>query len=67
MDCQNASTAEPHPQTIPTIVSGPDIITDAAADAIADLLLDRWFAQRTGPLRDAEPSEPQTRSTESAS
>lgn len=66
--CQRVSNADPKQQPIPTIVNGADRITDDAADAIADLLIDRWFAQQTQPLRDAEFScDSDTHSTETAS
>ena len=35
---------------IPVTVNGTDEITDAAVDALADLLLDRWFGLRRPAL-----------------
>ena len=52
---------------IPAAVNGDDVISDDAADALADFLLDRWFAKQTQPLRDADPCESDARSTEAAS
>ncbi|MCP4511292.1 MAG: hypothetical protein GY826_33400, partial [Fuerstiella sp.] len=35
---------------IPVTVNGTDEITDAAVDALADFLLDRWFGLRRPAL-----------------
>lgn len=66
MDCQPPSHAEPHQQVNPEFTSDGDL-SDDGIDALADFLLLLVRESQPQPLRDAEPSEPQTRSTEAAS